>query len=61
MTRVIIFIISVCALALILRLVFKLRGAGEAVEIDLRDIEGSQSEKSSTGTRSTDITETVRD
>jgi len=41
MTRVIIFIISVCALALILRLVFKLRGAGEAVEIDLRDIEGS--------------------
>jgi len=40
MVRVIVLIISVIALALIVRLVFKLRGVGEAVEIDLRDIEG---------------------
>jgi len=41
------------------RLVFKLRGVGEAVEIDLRDIEGWESEKSSTGAGSTDITEAI--
>ena len=57
----VILIISVFALALVLRLVFKLRGVGEAVEIDLRDIEEWRSENSSTGTRSIDITETIRD
>jgi len=59
MVRVIVLIISVIALALIVRLVFKLRGVGEAVEIDLRDIEGWESEKSSTGAGSTDITEAI--
>ena len=59
MVRVIVLIISVIALALIVRLVFKLRGVGEAVEIDLRDIEGWKSEKSSTAEGSTDITEAI--
>ena len=44
MASVIILIISLFTLALILRLVFVLRRAGEAVEIDLRDIEEWQSE-----------------
>lgn len=61
MAKVIILIISVFALAFILRLVFKLRGVGEAVEIDLRDIEGWRSEKSSTGAGSKNIAEAIRD
>ena len=61
MVRVIVLIISVIALALIVRFVFKLRGVGEAVEIDLRDIEGWKSEKSSTAAGSRDITEAIRD
>ena len=44
MATVIILLISLFALALILRLVFVLRRPGEAVEIDLRDIEESYSE-----------------
>ncbi len=44
MASVIILIISLFTLALILRLVFVLRRAGEAVEIDLRDIEEWHSE-----------------
>jgi hypothetical protein len=44
MASVIILLISLFTLALILRLVFVLRKAGEAVEIDLRDIEESYSE-----------------
>ena len=61
MVKVIVLIISVLALALIVRFIFKLRGLGEAVEIDLRDIEGWRSEKSSTGAGSKDIAEAVRD
>ena len=61
MAKVIVLIISVFALALVLRLVFKLRVLGEAVEIDLRDIEGWKSEQSSTAAKSTDITEAIRD
>ena len=61
MVKVIVLIISVIALALIVRLVFKLRGVGEAVEIDLRDIEGWKSDKSSAAAKSKDITEAIRD
>ncbi len=44
MASVIILILSLFTLALILRLVFVLRRAGEAAEIDLRDIEDWDSE-----------------
>ena len=61
MAKVIALIISVFALAFILRLVFKLRGVGEAVEIELRDIEGWKSEKTPAAAKSTDTTEAIRD